>query len=162
MQSWTNIFGSGFFPFHTDFVYYPTPPRILLLRLADKAESFRDTLLIDTHDFSLSEEEFFLLRNEKWKTSFGRKRTLIRIIEESESDDSKTIFRYDPVVMKPFMRNNKGTEIVENTFLNTSSHRQSWKTGDVLIINNWRVVHARDYTHQRPNPTRVLERIILR
>ncbi|BDS09328.1 hypothetical protein AsAng_0000250 [Aureispira anguillae] len=37
----------------------------MLLRLADGAESFRDTLLIVTNSFSLSEREGYLLKKEK-------------------------------------------------------------------------------------------------
>jgi hypothetical protein len=160
LQSWTNIFGTGFFPYHTDFVNRLPPPHILLLRLAEESKSNRNTLFIDTQLLPFSYEDYQQLTNEKWKVPSKNKTKLIRIVEQPSFAQGETIFRFDPVMMKPFSKKNKGNHILAQAISKVTPYSHTWKAQDVLLVNNWRIIHARD-TSAQPDPDRVLQRITI-
>lgn len=161
LQSWTNIFGTGFFPYHTDFVNHAIPPKILLLRLADNSLSYRNTLLLDSHLLPFTAEEYQQLTKEKWKVPIKNKRALIRIIDKPNFAADKTVFRYDPIMMKPFSRSNKSAKTLYNTIAKVVPYSHAWIAQDVLIIDNWRILHAREDNPTSTNHQRILQRIIL-
>lgn len=132
-------YGYDYLPLHSDTAHWLVPCRYIILTCINPGESIVPTILLDTLQASLSPEEKKLTKSATFFVKNGRKSFYSRVYTE----DNKFI-RFDPGCMEPIC--NDGQNIMEafsfsRQKLNTITFE--WSHGDILIIDNWRMLHGR-------------------
>lgn len=160
-RSMSAIFGEGAFPYHTDAAYLRIPPKYVLLRVVRGQECTRDTLLIDTKNINLSASEERRIRNEVWLVNGGRGRFYSPIIN-IDMIEAVSIVRYDLNCMRPVTRHaDESGRAFWGALQNAPRMAFSWRDGIILLIDNWRMLHARGPKPSFLENDRVLERILI-
>lgn len=150
-------YGLDAFPFHTDTAFWRVPARYLVLRCVNPGSGSRPTLLNDSREWNPSNAETRLLENGVWRTSNSRP-FLCSLITRS---NSQYLFRFDRDCMRPMTRRSAGAyEVIEAKIQESSTIRIDWGAGDLLAVDNHRVLHARG-TAARPDLDRVLTRVLI-
>lgn len=150
-------YGLGPFPFHTDVAHWTTPARYVLLYCVDPGSGARPTLLSDSVRWNLSRTESRLLCNEVWKTGHRSP----RLCTVGSMADGTVNIRFDPGCMLPLTEGARKTQqIIEAALGRAPQDRIDWRPGDLLVIDNYRVLHARGSTLAR-DTDRILERILV-
>jgi hypothetical protein len=138
-------FGTGDQPFHTDGAHMLEPPDVVVLACTSTTETPTRLAKIDRFP-SYLEHGIFLVSN--GKDSF------------LSAAYAGGRFRYDPGCMSPCdMRARSAAEFFRNLREKVAEH--SWsQPGTLLVINNWRVLHAR--ASAADDPQRELQRVSFR
>ena len=137
-RSISAIYGLNEFPFHTDGAYMPNPPRYLILRNVSR-DNKTDTLL---KDLKFDCKELRELQRAVWYVNGGRGRFYTSIIS---SYNEVYHLRYDKECMRPAHKRFFHTKaIMEERLINSNTIRIGWRMNQSLIIDNWRILHARD------------------
>src|SRR6267154_2663847 len=153
--------GLGRFPFHTDAAYFRVPPRLVFLRLAEGASSTSDSLLRGTRDLAFSERELADLRREIWVIGSGRSPFYASVLGYSGASNS-WFLRYDPCCMTPSLpRSSKSEATLQNAFAVAKPAAVAWAPQKIVIIDNWRTLHAREAARAEDCDRRVLERVLV-
>lgn len=153
--------GEQAFPFHTDAAYQRIPPRYVLLRLVSGEDSARPTLLLDVKELSIEPEEMQLLRREVWTVFGARSRFLSPLINETLVPEH-TILRFDPSCMHPATDGFGASRSILDRAIGTGEPVQiEWERGSLLVIDNWRMLHARPPRPAQDDSNRVLERVLV-
>lgn len=127
-------------PLHTDGAHFVEPPRFVLLR--HRAGEPGSTLILDFNDIGLSAEQLFRLKRAVWVINGGRGRLLASAIEEHAGGHR---IRYDLQVMKPAHPNFEPMAAEFAAALASARlDTHHWGPGECVILDNWRVLHARD------------------
>lgn len=150
-------YGDGRFPFHTDAAHWPVPPRYVVLRSVG-SDSARPTLVADLLPSSLPVGIREALEYDVWLVNGGRGRFLTSIIDSS--DGGQTVVRFDSGCMTPAERSFGRSAAILATRARKVASAVLWRQGEALIIDNWRVVHARG-PHPRRAEERLLERVMI-
>ena len=154
--------GLGRFPFHTDSANFRVPPRYCLLRLARGSSSHRATLLVDVSTLPLDREGWAALRAGVWYTSGGRGRFLSSILSSSLVPGHE-VLRFDRCCMRPaHPRADFAARTLESACARVVPTRIDWSTAFALVVDNWRILHARDVPIEPGAEDRVLERVLVR
>jgi len=133
-------FGLGRFPFHTDAAHWRTPPRYVLLHCMSTGSGGRPTLLVDTAAFDLPARTLGLFRRAVWKTAH-RAPFLCAVLAD---DLPPARWRYDLGCMSPWSpAAREASELMCACIDDTSPLVFEWTAGDLLVIDNWRMLHAR-------------------
>jgi alpha-ketoglutarate-dependent taurine dioxygenase len=150
-------YGLGPLPLHTDTAHWSTPCRYLLMACANVGLVPTCTTLLNIRDAHLSELEsaacsraLFLVRN-------GRRSFYGTIAER----DRKFI-RFDPGCMMSLSYD--GDIALAALTLDrqrTAVRVHEWRFGDILMIDNWQVLHGRGM-NQHTDRGRVLLRVMVR
>lgn len=140
--SYSGMYGFGEFPFHTDLAHWRQPPRFLVLRCLT---GFREvpTLLVDGHHLiqrigpgRLSRA---LVRPRRPRN--GRI-SLLRLYQKGEAEG---LLRWDSKFIAP--SGSAGTEAyaeMQAAIAETTPIRiELQEPADTLIVDNWRMLHAR-------------------
>lgn len=141
-NTYSGLFGHGSFPFHSDLAHWSRPPRYLFLR-AVIGYACVPTLLIDGNAIVSGVGASTLRRalvRPRRPVKGGR--PLLRLYDEVGSE---ALLRWDQTFIKPasgagregFARVMAALEYVEPVSIPLVER------GDTLIINNWRMLHAR-------------------
>jgi L-asparagine oxygenase len=141
-NSYSGIYGFGRFPFHTDLAHWRLPPPYLLLRCVT---GYTDvpTLLLDGHAL-IESVTIDILTRAVFKPRRPRdgELTLLRLCE---STDTGHRLRWDEKFLKPA---SKIGELADQRVREYLTDR--WplfialtRPGDLLLIDNWRMLHAR-------------------
>lgn len=158
-NTYSGIYGLDRFPFHTDLAHWRLPPRYLLLRCL-KGYADVPTFLFDGQAFIEGELLDILTR-----AIFKQRRPLhgaITLLRICEATDDGYRLRWDAVFLKPASKiGDSADQRVKKHLANSHPISISLtRPGDTLLIDNWRVLHARS-----PIPVgrhdRKLERIYL-
>lgn len=150
--SLSKLYGLNAFPFHTDGVQFEMPPKYLILNLLSSDVDIAKTLLIDGFQISQNAKSvfynsIFLLRGNNFKEWTP--------LINSGKIKGELILRYNPVIMQPII---KKKEILLNQILEESPKIEiDWKPNSYLIIDNWRMLHAREAIKNTTN-SRVIQR----
>jgi Taurine catabolism dioxygenase TauD, TfdA family len=155
--SLSSRYGLASLPLHMDTAHWPTPCKYLVMACESVGPAPTPTILLDSWKVQLSDTEnaackqaVFLIRNGR-KSFYG---TIRR--------DDRPFLRFDPGCMSPL---SKTGEIALAAFLaerhKGTYHRHEWKTGEILVIDNWRLLHGRGLI-ERTEPGRVLLRATVR
>ena len=151
-------YGFSAFPFHTETAYWRQPARYVLLRCISPGSGARQTLVHDCHTWRLSSEERTTLSRAIWKVS-APSPFLVSILENGSSMFS---IRFDLDCMEPATRDCTESRAIVTSLIGSRAPRPiSWQENDLLVIDNWRCVHARGPAAQADGD-RVLERILVR
>ena len=153
--SFTYKVGYDAFPWHTDTAYWEVPVRYLMLTsekpspCATLARSF-ESLATNIDDFIyLAERSVYLLNIP------GRKRMLSPVIKKHEEMG----FRFDFHIYKPMNEEAKTLSGLIQEQLNKEFQRIVWTGNNVLVLDNWRLIHAREDASQDKN--RSLKRVYI-
>lgn len=141
-NTYSGIFGLGGFPFHTDLAHWSVPPRYVVLRCV---RGYVDvpTRLVDgavlTETVGMSAMRRALVTPRRPQS--GRMH-LMRLLQRCGSTE---LIRWDEVFLKAASRvGREAFDLVRAGIRSTASRSVAVvDDGDVLVIDNWRMLHAR-------------------
>ncbi len=146
-------FGLGEFPFHSDGVNQPDPPRYIQLNFKGPDASFVHFSLIDMTVFC--EEEFW--EEAIFSVRSGSKRFMLPCIFKKTSGK---FFKYNPMIMTPL--NNKAKEMVieMRNFQNSIEQMICFQPQENshIFIDNYRMLHSRGKVGKESLDRRWVER----
>jgi alpha-ketoglutarate-dependent taurine dioxygenase len=141
-NTYSGIYGLDRFPFHTDLAHWRLPPRYLLLRcVAGHADV--PTLLLDSHALLEAVTKDVLTRAiYRPRRPRDGKLTLLRLYEPRNDG---YCFRWDEVFLKPASKIGElaGLRVKEQLRKCVPMSHSLTRPGDLLLIDNWRMLHAR-------------------
>ena len=155
-NSMSSITGKDKQPFHTDAAFDPQPPRYVVLYCLDPGEADCPTNLLSVDLASKDVACDSRLRRQFWIFRGGGNSSFYAPILEIV--DGQYRLRFDPLCMRPASQD-QITKMQVEALLKENSRSASvwWKRGDLLIIDNWRCLHARGKGAEN-TPSRLLRR----
>ena len=148
--------GTGAFPFHTETAYWQRPARYVLLYCVNPGAGKRPTLVADVLG-KLSPSNIQTLSSELWVVGRRRHPFLASLIENATSG---LRLRFDTECMRPVDRSALGPTIMARLLERRAPAIVEWKAGDLLILDNFRVVHGRGAS-AKPDGDRHLRRVLV-
>lgn len=136
-SSLSNKFGTGEFPLHSDTAHWITPARYVVLACVQEGDNPAPTRVLDTYNGLFDSNEKDILRDSVFYVKNGRNSFYGSILSPF-----RPFIRYDPGCMIPI--NDKASTISD--ILNKKDWKAMefhWKSGLVLILDNWRTLHGR-------------------
>jgi hypothetical protein len=138
------------FPFHTDGAYLITPPRYVILRA--EGDFYNCPTILCKIVFSTN--ALTTMQKDVWLVNGGRGKFYSSIYSARRSD---YILRYDKDCMRPVLEKNNSAELMQNLLSAAPKIYLHWKKNSTVIIDNWKLLHARsDASHV---PDRTLQRV---
>lgn len=132
-------YGLGTLPFHTELSHRTRPCRYLLLGCIDPGSPTSATTLLDWRTLRFSREDLNLLEEAPVLVRTGRRSFYSTILATG-----RAFLRYDAGCLEALdERGQKAMRLVENRIAGAHSYAHHWRQGDILIIDNWRVLHGR-------------------
>lgn len=154
-RSLSALHGLAPFPFHTDAAHHALPPDLLAMRLAPESTSRTPTLLLDVWDVAGS--DLAGLRAGTWLVSAGRRRFYAPMVSRRGSNQ---VLRFDPGCMRPVSTKAMEVQLAfQSTIQAAVAAEVDWNAGTVLVVDNWRCLHARG---EVLGFGRALERVLVR
>lgn len=151
-------YGMRAFPFHTDAAYWPIPPRFILFHCLSPGAGSRPTLLIDPRAWRLLDGERRALCNEVWRLT--TKRPFFCTAGTQRGDG--LCLRFDEACMTPVTAGALSVrDTIRDAMRNSDVITIHWRSGDLLLVDNLRLLHARGEARY-PDEDRVLARILIR
>ena len=153
-RSLSRVHAFGEFPLHIDTAHWLTPCRYVMLACISPGIACRPTLLMDTRRLLLKEHQSLLLHSAPLRVTNGRNSFFSTILSKS-----RPFVRFDTGCMTATTTDGvKALAVL--TKENCSDHVETiqWKSGMVLVIDNWRMLHGRSQA-DCPDPNRRLLRI---
>lgn len=142
-NTYSGNFGLGRFPFHTDLAHWRRPPRYLLLRcLVGRSEV--PTLLIDGRELVEALPADTLARALfKTRRPCDRSLALLRLFEPAS--DGADLLRWDELFLRPASTLGETAYAQTREWLANRAPNSATLVyrGDTLVIDNWRMLHAR-------------------
>lgn len=158
-QSLSAIYGISALPFHTDGAYFKIPPKFILLRcIRINSQIATPTVLIDPLQELKSELKQWL-EYETWKVYSRSGIFYISILNSKIVDDH--ILRYDPVCMNPAYDGEAKVKL-HSIFNKCRFVNIEWIVNKTLILNNWRILHARPTIEENEKILRTLQRAMIK
>ena len=159
-RSLSALHGTGAFPWHTDGAYFVSPPRFMLLRLATPQVCARPTFLLSIEDLQLSAAERAELQRAVYLVRrAGGGRFLTSILGTGDSSAGPAV-RYDLGCMTPVREFEYSRPLMEAALTRSSGVAIEWAPCRVLVVDNWRCLHARGGTTSLAEH-RLLERVLV-
>jgi hypothetical protein len=148
-------FGLDALPLHVELSHRPRPCRYLLLGCLDSGTICTETLLLDWRTLAFSSSELDLLAAAPILVRSGKRSFYSTILSQDRS-----FLRYDPGCLEPVdERGRSALKLVESHLANAYPHAHAWKVGEILVIDNWRLMHGRGRVN--PGRRRSLARILV-
>jgi len=146
-NTYSGIYGYKKFPFHTDLAHWKNPPRYLLLRCV---VGFREvsTLIADGSEIIRSAGALSLSRAlVQPRRPIDGKLPLLRLLEDIEG---KMLLRWDKVFLRPASNAGSNGMLLFQSAIEKCSPSAFFLTdkGDTLILDNWRMLHARSNVNE--------------
>lgn len=146
----------GAFPMHIDTAHWPKPCRYVILGCSNVGNGARKTKLLDFKSLSVSKLEIDLLHSTPFRIVNGRNSFYSSVLSTH-----RDFIRYDPGCMTPTSSSsNKVLEILSEERWGKEIKEIEWKAGNVLIIDNWRILHGRSVAPKK-DVDRLLHRILI-
>jgi L-asparagine oxygenase len=157
-SSMTSRFGLHSFPLHTDGAFYPIPPRFVILRCERDSVGGRPTIILDSHTF-LTDGLRDQLRTHLWQVHV-RPAFYCSLLQEAEGS---LCLRWDPNILRPAHRSAKSTtNDFHNALATSSAISINWEPTLTLVMDNWRLLHARaDRPEGVDHEDRLLQRVLV-
>jgi hypothetical protein len=132
-------FGLNALPLHAELSHRPRPCRYLLLGCVNTGSPSAVTVLLDWRTLGFSTEEFELLEGAPILVRSGRSSFYTTMLPSDRAS-----FRYDPGCLEAVnTRGRAALRLVEDRLAGGAPHSHEWRPGDILLIDNWRVLHGR-------------------
>lgn len=155
--TFSSTYGLNSFPFHTDTAFRKIPARFIIMK--STLPSNTATIFFNFADFYNSLDN--INKNQLYNAIFSIKSTQGSYYNTIFIDKQKKFVRLDPLIMTP--QNESGRECfnILNKFSisNQLIFRLIWNGSNILIIDNWRIVHGREKVVELEYKNRKLERI---
>lgn len=137
-------YGLQALPFHTELSHRTRPCRYLLLGCIDPGSPAAATMLLDWRTLGFSSEELDILEGTPVLVRSGRRSFYSTILAPGGA-----FLRYDPGCLEAVdQRGRIAMALVEDRIAAASPQAHNWRRGDILIIDNWRVLHGRSPSDQ--------------
>ncbi|MGH8243898.1 MAG: TauD/TfdA family dioxygenase [Steroidobacteraceae bacterium] len=132
-------YGLRALPFHVELSHRPRPCRYLLLGCIDPGSPSAVTMLLDWQNLGFSPEELHLLESAPIFVRTGRRSFYSTILSGDHG-----YLRYDPGCLEAVdERGRAALGLLQHRLAGSSPDNHEWRRGDILIIDNWRVLHGR-------------------
>lgn len=145
--------GYGAFPWHTDAATQPRPPRLMFMRSLGRPRT--PTLLLDARAVIWDDDLRRQLSSGSWLIRGAIGSFHVPVI------DSRALIRFNPDVMSPASR---GAHIAHAATLRMLAEARPlehrWRPGEVLLVDNGRMLHSRPQVTAEDHGRRCLERIL--
>jgi L-asparagine oxygenase len=153
-------FGLGTFPFHTDLAHWFVPPRFILLRCRHGDPRVVTSVL--PWDQVLLDQPMTLVRRARFRPRRAVNGRL-HLLPFAQSVGDNTLWRWDSVFLAP---DNQDAAMLADRLkqlgtLDAAERIVLRDPGDVLLIDNWRALHARSDVPLGASD-RLVERVYLR
>jgi hypothetical protein len=148
-------YGLDALPFHTELSHRTRPCRYLLLGCIDPGSPAAATMMLDWRALGFTSEELDLLEGTPVLVRSGRRSFYSTILAPGGA-----FLRYDPGCLEAVnQRGRMAMALIEDRIATASPQAHHWRQGDILIIDNWRVLHGRSPLD--PGSGRRLARILI-
>jgi len=139
--SLSSHYGLNPLPLHTDTAHWTMPCRYLALACVRTGPSPTPTILLDSRKATLSASELMACRSAVFSIRNGRGSFYGMIAERG-----RPFIRLDPGCMTPL--SSEGALAL--AAFDIERHGEAleahdWSVGDILVFDNWRILHARGY-----------------
>ncbi|WP_449105415.1 TauD/TfdA family dioxygenase [Pseudomonas mohnii] len=142
-------------PLHTELSHRQRPCRYLLLACLNKGAGITATRLLDWRTLPISPEQSDLLRNAPILVRSGRRSFYTTLLSTSPE-----FLRYDPVCLEGVdARGESALQLIKGLLTRANLVVHEWRQGNVLVIDNWRVLHGR--SPSMPDSGRRLARMLI-
>lgn len=142
-NSLSKIYDVGEFPLHIDTAHWLNPCRYILMGCIAPGLTNRCTNLLDTKRVKLNDWQVDLLYRSPFRVRNGRRSFFSTILSKD-----RQFVRLDPGCMSPASDDGfKALNVYSESKQEDSIDRVKWKTGRVLLLDNWRVLHGRAAGH---------------
>ena len=132
-------YGLNALPFHVELSHRPRPCHYLLLGCINPGSRSATTMLLDWRTLGFSQEELHLLESAPILVRSGR-----HSFYSTALSPDRAFLRYDPGCLEAVdERGRAALRVVEHRLARGSPDAHEWRLGDILIIDNWRVLHGR-------------------
>lgn len=139
--TFSNKFGFGDFPLHTDTAFYIKPIRYMILSMNKPSEASTTLLSIKRLFEKLSPNDEYLASRAIYKVKTNEGSFYSSLFIENERNKS---FRYDSTCMFPVNNAAKEFEIkLHEIFSQVELENINWNKPKTIIIDNWKVLHGR-------------------
>ena len=156
-QSLSRIHAVGEFPLHMDTAHWVMPCRYVMLACDSPGSGNRPTLLLDTRQLPLNDQQIEVLQSTPLRVTNGRYSFFSTILSKS-----RPFVRFDPGCMTAANSNgDKALEVLGRHNWPDNIETVHWEAGAVLVIDNWRLLHGRGHADS-PDSDRKLLRISIR
>ncbi|MBB3231961.1 TauD/TfdA family dioxygenase [Halomonas stenophila] len=146
------------FPFHVDTAHWPTPCRYIVMGCKSSGICGRETHLIDWELLQLKHSDINLLKNAVFLVKDGRRSFYSSIVS-----DNNPFIRYDIGCMHTTDRDSEiALQVLNSAFDNAKKIDIEWKENDILVLDNWRMLHGRSSSSNAfgMNSSRELHRVL--
>jgi alpha-ketoglutarate-dependent taurine dioxygenase len=130
--------GTGSFPHHTDFAFRGIPPRAILLVNSTDRDFERPSYFTDI--LALAPEHLRTLKSSAWKL---KTREGVQLVGGEFMVFRRNGFRWDSDVLVPSNGAAEAALSVLGPALSALQHTFVWRGRTALLIDNWRLTHAR-------------------
>ncbi|MBK1884675.1 TauD/TfdA family dioxygenase [Luteolibacter pohnpeiensis] len=154
-NSLSSRYGMAAFPFHTESAYWRVPPRYLMLHCISPGHGNRPTGYIDTAPRLSSLGA--ILESAQYRIRRSTGSFLVRCVERTETGIR---VRADAECMLPMMKTRDPLNEFLLPGLDDTATWHSWTSNDLLILDNWRMMHGRG-SATNLDPDRKLARILV-
>jgi hypothetical protein len=132
-------YGLDALPFHVELSHRPRPCRYLLLGCIDPGSPSAVTMLLDWQTLGFSPEELHLLEGAPILVRTGRRSFYSTVLPPD-----RAFLRYDPGCLEAVdERGRTALSLLEHRLALGSPTIHEWRRGDILIVDNWRILHGR-------------------
>jgi len=136
----TSRFGLGSFPFHTDSAHWRIPTRFLIMYCEHPGAGNRPTLLLDTHSAAWRDAVGGRMPNAVWSAALAH--PFLCLARTPDGDAER--WRYNAECMRPVSPSAmKEAPLIAHAVRSVPARAHHWSAGDLLILDNRRVLHAR-------------------
>jgi hypothetical protein len=154
-KSLSVMHGLGSFPMHTDGAHLPQPPRFVVLVCASPGTIAVPTTLLRFRDLHATEQERDLLEAAPFLVRNSRRSFYSTICSRS-----RPFIRFDEGCMVPQGKEAQASaRLIAHRVKEVGVTAVHWRIGDVLIIDNWNVLHGRGLAGTQASPDRKLFRV---
>lgn len=133
-------YGTGCFPLHTEAAYWREPPDFLIFYCVGHGSGRQDTLLLDGDPLARGPGSE-ALRTDPWIISAGMRPFLCTVLRQGPTD--RLSIRFDRDCMRPATMTSVAKSIVESFVESAKPYSHRWQSGDLLILDNSRMLHGR-------------------
>ena len=140
--SMSSLIGTAEQPMHTDAAFSPSPPRYVALQCLERGEHDCPTNVWTLDEVKLVRDHPPVLTEPTWVFENGVDVPFYSSIVERK--DGRPRIRYDPHCMRPASFSRHTLARAEHSLQGyTQQLVFNWQNDELLIIDNWRCLHAR-------------------
>ena len=160
-NSMSMVTGMDAQPMHTDCTYMSPPPKYLILRCLDTGEEKCPTNIWAVNLENISHRYSGVLFDPGWIVRGGGHRAPFYSRILNRDGDREAYIRFDSCCMiPPAGRKSMVEGAVDILVENSKFYEFHWTLHDVIVIDNWRCLHARGNGAEKA-PSRRLERTLI-